>query len=111
MYLQLSDKSAARRPMRKPKTHTDVSKALDGRNSVSHTSSEIPAADAIYLTAIRGVAEAISAKAVVEAVKPLIDDQIKGARLCRLGFAKLAVVLQVGSPTIWLRLDLNLHGL
>jgi hypothetical protein len=46
------------------------------------------------------VAEAISAKAVVEAVKPLIDDQIKPARLCRLGFAKLAVVLQVGSPTI-----------
>jgi hypothetical protein len=35
------------------------------------------------------VAEAISAKAVVEAVKPLIDDQIKAARLCRLGFAKL----------------------
>ena len=30
----------------KAKTRTDVSKALDGRNSVSHTSSEIPAADA-----------------------------------------------------------------
>jgi predicted AAA+ superfamily ATPase len=64
----------------KHKTRTDVSKAFDGRNAVSHSSSEIPAADAIsYLTAIRGVAEAISAKAVVEGVKPLIDDQIKAA--------------------------------
>jgi Swt1-like HEPN len=35
----------------KQKTRTDVSKALDGRNAASHTSSEIPAADAIsYLT-------------------------------------------------------------
>ena len=64
----------------KQKTRTDVSKALDGRNAVSHTASEISAADAIsYLTAIRGVAEAISAKAVVDGVKPLIDDQIKAA--------------------------------
>src|SRR5262249_23678727 len=64
----------------KQKTRTDISKALDGRNAVSHTSSEIPAADAIsYLTAIRGVAEAISAKTVVDGVKPLIDDQIKAA--------------------------------
>ena len=64
----------------KARTRADVSKALDGRNSVSHASGEIPAADAIsYLTAIRGVAEAIPAKAVVEAVKPLIDDQIKAA--------------------------------
>jgi predicted AAA+ superfamily ATPase len=64
----------------KQKTRTDVSKALDGRNAVSHTSSEISAADAIsYLTAIRGVAEAISAKAVVDGVKPLIDDQIRAA--------------------------------
>ena len=64
----------------KHKTRTDVSKALDGRNAVSHATSEIPAADAIsYLTAIRGVAEAISAKAVVDGVKPLIDDQIKAA--------------------------------
>jgi predicted AAA+ superfamily ATPase len=64
----------------KTRTRTDVSKALDGRNAISHTSTEIPAADAIsYLTAIRGVAEAISAKAVIEGVKPLIDDQIKAA--------------------------------
>jgi predicted AAA+ superfamily ATPase len=64
----------------KQKTRTDISKALDGRNAVSHTASEIPAADAIsYLTAIRGVAEAVSAKAVVDGVKPLIDDQIKAA--------------------------------
>src|SRR5690349_5974826 len=35
----------------KPKTRTDVSRALDGRNAISHASSEIPAADAIsYLT-------------------------------------------------------------
>src|SRR5262249_4653646 len=64
----------------KQKTRTDGSKAIDGRNSVSHTSGEIPAADAIsYLTAIRGVAEAISANSVVEGVKPLINDQIKAA--------------------------------
>jgi hypothetical protein len=64
----------------KQKTRTDISKALDGRNAVSHTASEIPAADAIsYLTAIRGVAEAIAAKPVVDGVKPLIDDQIKAA--------------------------------
>ena len=62
------------------KTRTDVSKALDARNAVSHASSEILAADAIsYLTAIRGVAEAISAKPIVDGVKPLIDDQIKAA--------------------------------
>jgi hypothetical protein len=64
----------------KAKIRTDVSKALDGRNAVSHASTDIPAADAIsYLTAIRGVAAATSAKTVVEGVKPLIDDQIKAA--------------------------------
>src|SRR6516225_1316846 len=40
----------------KQKTRTDISKAFDGRNAVSHARGEIPAADAIsYLTAIRGV--------------------------------------------------------
>jgi hypothetical protein len=64
----------------KPKTRTDVSKAFDARNAIAHARAEIPAADAIsYLTAIRGVAEAILAKAVVDGVKPLIDDQIKAA--------------------------------
>ncbi|MFM9863449.1 MAG: DUF499 domain-containing protein [Micropepsaceae bacterium] len=64
----------------KAKTRTDVSKALDGRNAVSHASGEIPAADAIsYLTAIRGIAEAILAKSVVDSAKQLIDDQIKAA--------------------------------
>jgi predicted AAA+ superfamily ATPase len=82
----------------KQKTRTDVSKALDGRNSVSHTSSEIPAADAIsYLTAIRGVAEAISAKAVVEAVKPLIDDQIKAAATA-MGVAPEVAVKTLTAP-------------
>jgi hypothetical protein len=55
----------------KQKTRTDVSKALDGRNAVAHTSNEILAADAIsYLTAIRGIAEAISAKTVIDGVRP-----------------------------------------
>ncbi len=64
----------------KPKTRTDVSKALDGRNAVSHAAFEVPAADAIsYLTAIRDIAVAISAKSVAEAVAPMIDDQIKAA--------------------------------
>jgi predicted AAA+ superfamily ATPase len=64
----------------KAKTRTDVSKALDARNAVSHASGEIPAADAIsYLTAIKGIADAISAKSVSDAVKTMADDQIKAA--------------------------------
>lgn len=64
----------------KPKTRTDVSKALDGRNAVSHASGEISATDAIsYLTAIKGIADAIAAKAVADAVKAMADDQIKAA--------------------------------
>jgi hypothetical protein len=77
---------------------TDISKALDGRNAVSHTSSEILVADAIsYLTAIRGVAEAISAKAVVDGVKPLIDDQIKAAAKA-MGVAPEIAVKTLTSP-------------
>ncbi len=64
----------------KAKSRTDVSKALDGRNAVSHASGEISAADAIsYLTAIKGIADAVSAKAVSDAVKVLANDQIKAA--------------------------------
>src|SRR5262245_29172061 len=82
----------------KQKTRTDISKALDGRNAVSHASSEIPAADAIsYLTAIRGVAEAISAKAVIESVKPLIDDQIKAAAKA-MGVAPEVAVKTLTAP-------------
>jgi predicted AAA+ superfamily ATPase len=82
----------------KQKTRTDISKALDGRNAVSHTSSEIPAADAIsYLTAIRGVAEAISAKAIVDGVKPLIDDQIKAAATA-MGVAPEVAVKKLSDP-------------
>jgi len=82
----------------KAKTRTDVSKALDGRNAVAHTSNEIPAADAIsYLTAIRGVAEAVSMKAVVEGVKPLIDDQIKAAAKA-MGVAPEVAVKTLTAP-------------
>jgi predicted AAA+ superfamily ATPase len=82
----------------KQKTRTDVSKSFDGRNAVSHTSSEIPAADAIsYLTAIRGVAEALSAKAVVDGVKPLIDDQIKAAAQA-MGVAPEVAVKTLTAP-------------
>jgi predicted AAA+ superfamily ATPase len=82
----------------KLKTRTDASKALDGRNAVSHTSGEIPAADAIsYLTAIRGVAEAISAKTVVDGVKPLIDDQIKAAAKA-MGIAPEIAVKKLNEP-------------
>ena len=55
----------------KPKT-TDVSKALDARNAIAHPDPkhpEIPAADAVsYLTAIRDIGTAISAKPVVDGV-------------------------------------------
>jgi predicted AAA+ superfamily ATPase len=82
----------------KQKTRTDVSKALDGRNAVSHTSSEILAADAIsYLTAIRGVAEAISAKTVIDGVRPLIDDQIKAAAKA-MGVAPEIAVKKLSEP-------------
>jgi predicted AAA+ superfamily ATPase len=82
----------------KQKTRTDVSKALDGRNAVSHTSSEILAADAIsYLTAIRGVAEAISAKTVIDGVRPLIDDQIKAAAKA-MGVAPEIAVKNLSEP-------------
>jgi predicted AAA+ superfamily ATPase len=64
----------------KVKTRTDVSKSLDGRNAVSHANDVISDADAIsYLTAIRGVAEAIQAKTVAGDVTKLIDAQIKAA--------------------------------
>jgi hypothetical protein len=64
----------------KPKVRTDVSKALDGRNAVSHAHGEIAAADAIsYLTAVKGLAEALQFKPVTDAVQPLIEDQIKAA--------------------------------
>jgi hypothetical protein len=64
----------------KIKTRTDISKALEARNAISHATHEIPAADAIsYLTAIRGVALAISASAVADSLKVLIDAQIKSA--------------------------------
>jgi predicted AAA+ superfamily ATPase len=82
----------------KQKTRTDVSKALDSRNAVSHASSEIPAADAIsYLTAIRGVAEAISAKTVIEGVKPLINDQIRAAAEA-MGVAPEIAVKKLNEP-------------
>jgi predicted AAA+ superfamily ATPase len=82
----------------KQKTRTDVSKALDSRNAVSHASSEIPAADAIsYLTAIRGVAEAISAKTVIDGVKPLINDQIKAAAEA-MGVAPEIAVKKLSEP-------------
>src|SRR5882672_8901055 len=46
--------------MFKSKTRTDVSKALDGRNAVSHASGEISASDAIsYLTAILASSSAL----------------------------------------------------
>jgi predicted AAA+ superfamily ATPase len=90
----------------KAKTRTDVSKAFDGRNAISHAHGEIPAADAIsYLTAIRGVAEAIPAKAVVDGVKGLIDDQIKAAASA-LGIAPAAAVKQLSEPSAP-RLDLG----
>jgi predicted AAA+ superfamily ATPase len=64
----------------KPKTRTDVSKALDGRNAISHANDTISHGDAIsYLTAIRGVAEAIQAKTVAGEVAKLVDAQIKAA--------------------------------
>ena len=64
----------------KTKTRTDVSKALDGRNAVSHASGEIAPGDAIsYLTAVRDIATAISAKPVATGVQQMIDDQIKSA--------------------------------
>jgi predicted AAA+ superfamily ATPase len=82
----------------KQKTRTDVSKALDGRNAVSHSTSELPAADAIsYLTAIRGVAEAISAKTVIDGVRPLIDDQIKAAAKA-MGVAPEIAVKKLSEP-------------
>src|SRR5262245_50961832 len=82
----------------RPKTRTDVSKALDGRNAVSHTPTEISAADAIsYLTAIRGVAEAISAKAVASSVTPLIEDQIKAAASA-MGVAPEIAVKKLSEP-------------
>jgi hypothetical protein len=64
----------------KAKTRTDVSKAFDGRNAVSHANGVIADADAVsYLTAIRNVAEAIQAKAIATDVGKLIDDQFKAA--------------------------------
>ena len=82
----------------KAKTRTDVSKALDARNAVSHANGTIGDADAIsYLTAIRGIAEAISAKAVVDGIKPLIDDQIKAAATA-MGVAPEMAVKKLGEP-------------
>lgn len=82
----------------KPKTRTDVSKALDARNAVSHASGEIPAADAIsYLTAVRDIGVAISAKAVVDGIKPLIDDQIRTAATA-MGVAPDMAVKKLAEP-------------
>jgi len=82
----------------KAKTRTDVSKSLDARNAVSHASGTIPDADAIsYLTAIRSVAEAVSAKAVVDDIKPLIDDQIKAAATS-MGVAPELAVKKLTEP-------------
>jgi hypothetical protein len=62
------------------KARTDVSKALEARNAISHAVGEIPAADAIsYLAAIRDVALAVPAPSVVDSVKTFIDAQIKAA--------------------------------
>src|SRR5262245_61510484 len=59
----------------KAKTRTDVSKALDGRNAVSHASGEISAGDAIsYLTSIRDIATVITAKPIAIGVQQMIDD-------------------------------------
>jgi predicted AAA+ superfamily ATPase len=60
----------------KAKSRTDVSKALDGRNAVSHASGEISAQDAVsYLTAIKAIAEVIAAKPVAVSVQGFIDEQ------------------------------------
>jgi hypothetical protein len=62
----------------KPKARTDVSKSLDARNAVSHASGELSAGDAVsYLTAIKGVAEAIGAKPVAASVQGYIDEQFQ----------------------------------
>jgi hypothetical protein len=50
-----------------------------------------------YLTAIRGVAEAIPAKAIVDGVKPLIDDQIKAAAKA-MGVAPEIAVKKLSEP-------------
>lgn len=82
----------------KIKTRNDVSKALDGRNAISHASDEIPAADAIsYLTAIRDIALVIPAKAVAEQIAPMIEDQIKTAAAA-MGVSQDMAVRKFSAP-------------
>jgi hypothetical protein len=62
----------------KIKTRTDISKALEARNAISHASDEIPPADAIsYLTSVRDIAIAISAKPVTDTLNIFIHEQFK----------------------------------
>jgi hypothetical protein len=60
------------------KARYDVSRALDGRNAVSHATTEIPKAEAVsYLVAIRDIATAIDAKEVSELINKFVDDQME----------------------------------
>ncbi len=62
------------------KTRTNVSKALEGRNTIYHAEDEIPVPDAIsYLTAVRDIAIAVSADVVADTVRAFIDDQLRHA--------------------------------